>query len=211
MPYGGGVRAPELHDDSPETYYVHTPGVKVAIPSTPADAKGLLKSAIRDDNPVIFLEHKRLYFTKGEVPMDEDHLVPIGVAAVPREGRDVTIVANHTLPLKALDAAETLAAGGIDVEVVDVRTVLPLDMPTISASVRKTGRLIVAHEANRTAGWGAEVVARVADEDFHYLDAPIRRVAAKDTPVPFSEAMEEAVLPQTEELVATARALVGEG
>jgi pyruvate/2-oxoglutarate/acetoin dehydrogenase E1 component len=195
------------HSQSLEAWFMHIPGLRVVTPSTPADAKGLLKSAIRDDNPVIFLEHKRLYFTKGAVPAGE-HLVPIGVAAVRRSGRDVTVVANHTLVQKALDAAETLAVEGIDLEVIDVRTIAPLDMTTISASVRKTGRLIVAHEANRTAGWGAEVAARVAELDFHYLDAPIMRTAARDTPIPFSDVMEQAVLPQTDEIVATARALV---
>jgi pyruvate/2-oxoglutarate/acetoin dehydrogenase E1 component len=183
------------------------PGLRVVTPSTPADAKGLLKSAIRDDNPVIFLEHKRLYFTKGPVPPG-DCLVPIGVAAVRREGRDATVVANHTMVARALDAAAILESEGIDLEVIDVRTISPLDMATISASVRKTGRLIVAHEANKTGGWGAEVVARVAELDFHYLDAAIVRVAAKDAPIPFSEVMEEAVLPQTGEIVTAARALV---
>ena len=176
-------------------------------PATPADAKGLLKSAIRDDDPVLFLEHKRLYFRKGHVPAG-DWTVPIGVAAVRRTGEHVTVVANQLLVGQALDAAEVLAVSGIELEVIDVRTIAPLDMATISASVRRTGRLIVAHEANRTAGWGAEVVARVAEDDFHYLDAPIVRVAAKDAPIPFSEALERAVLPQTEEIVTTARALV---
>jgi pyruvate/2-oxoglutarate/acetoin dehydrogenase E1 component len=186
---------------------MHIPGLKVVTPSTPADAKGLLKSAIRDDDPVLFLEHKRLYFQKGPVPSG-DWTVPLGVAAVRSTGDHVTVVANQLLVGQALDAAELLAAEGIGLEVIDVRTISPLDMATISASVRRTGRLIVAHEANRTAGWGAEVVARVAEDDFHYLDAPIVRVAAKDAPIPFSDVLERAVLPQTGEIVAAARALV---
>ncbi len=195
------------HSQSLEAWFMHIPGLKVVTPATPADAKGLLKTAIRDDDPVIFLEHKRLYFTKGHVPAG-DWTVPFGVAAVRRQGNDVTVVANQLLVGQALDAAETLAAEGIELEVIDVRTISPLDMATISASVRRTGRLIVAHEANRTAGWGAEVVARVAQDDFHYLDAPIVRVAAKDAPIPFSDVLERAVLPQTSEIVAAARALI---
>jgi pyruvate/2-oxoglutarate/acetoin dehydrogenase E1 component len=195
------------HSQSLEAWFMHIPGIKVIAPATPADAKALLKAAIRDDNPVIFLEHKRLYFTKGLVPLEAEP-VPIGLAAVRRIGRDLTVVASQTMVFKALDAAETLAEEGIELEVIDVRTISPLDMATISASVRRTGRLIVAHEANRTAGWGAEVVARTAELDFHYLDAPIVRVAAKDTPVPFSDVMEQAVLPQTEEIVSAARMLV---
>jgi acetoin:2,6-dichlorophenolindophenol oxidoreductase subunit beta len=195
------------HSQSLEAWFMHVPGLRVVTPSTPADAKGLLKSAIRDDNPVIFLEHKRLYFIRGYVPLDAES-IPIGLAAVRRPGRDLTVVANHTMVAKSLEAADVLAEEGIEIEVIDVRTISPLDMPTISASVRRTGRLIVAHEANRTAGWGAEVVARAAELDFHYLDAPILRVAAKDAPIPFSEAMEQAVLPQTDEIVAAARTLI---
>jgi pyruvate dehydrogenase E1 component beta subunit len=197
------------HSQSLEAWFMHIPGLKVVTPSTPADAKGLLKSAIRDDDPVLFLEHKRLYFGKGAVPAG-DWTVPLGVAAVRRTGEHVTVVANQLLVGQALEAAEILSPLGIDLEVIDVRTISPLDMTTISASVRKTGRLIVAHEANRTAGWGAEVVARVAEEDFHYLDAPILRVAAKDAPIPFSDVLERAVLPQTGEIVAAAHALVDE-
>jgi pyruvate dehydrogenase E1 component beta subunit len=195
------------HSQSLEAWFLHVPGLKVVTPATPADAKGLLVAAIRDPDPVIFLEHKRLYFTKGEVP-EGDHVLPIGQAVVVREGRDLTVVANQTMVLRALEAAEPLAAEGIELEVIDVRTVSPLDTATISTSVRKTGRLIVAHEANRTGGWGAEVIARVADEDFHYLDAPLTRVAAKDAPIPFSEVLEQAVLPQAAELVEAARRLV---
>jgi pyruvate/2-oxoglutarate/acetoin dehydrogenase E1 component len=201
-----GAKAAQ-HSQSLEAWFMHVPGLKVVTPATPYDAKGLLKSAIRDDDPVLFLEHKRLYFTKGHVPAEE-YLVPLGQAVVRRPGDHVTVVANQLLVDQALEAAETLAAEGIGLEVIDVRTISPLDMAAISTSVRRTGRLIVAHEANRTAGWGAEVVARAAEHDFHYLDAPIVRVAAKDAPIPFSEVLERAVLPQTEEIVTAARALV---
>jgi pyruvate/2-oxoglutarate/acetoin dehydrogenase E1 component len=206
---GAGGRFGAIHSQMPVSWLLGVPGLKIACPSTPGDAKGLLKSAIRDDNPVLFLEHKRLYFGKGAVPAG-DWTVPLGVAAVRRTGEHVTVVANQLLVGQALEAAEILSPLGIDLEVIDVRTISPLDMTTISASVRKTGRLIVAHEANRTAGWGAEVVARVAEEDFHYLDAPIVRVAAKDAPIPFSDVLERAVLPQTGEIVAAAHALVDE-
>jgi pyruvate/2-oxoglutarate/acetoin dehydrogenase E1 component len=197
------------HSQSLEAWFMHVPGLKVVTPTTPYDAKGLLKAAIRDDDPVIFLEHKRLYFTKGHVPA-EDYWVPIGEALVRRPGRDVTVVANQLMVNKALDAAIALAAEGIELEVIDVRTVSPLDMQTISTSLRRTGRLLIAHEANRTAGWGAEVAARAAEEDLRYLKAPIIRVAAKDAPIPFSDILEHAVLPQTEELVAAARAMTAD-
>jgi pyruvate/2-oxoglutarate/acetoin dehydrogenase E1 component len=195
------------HSQSLEAWFMHIPGLKVVTPATPYDAKGLLKAAIRDDDPVIFLEHKRLYFEKGHVPA-EDYVVPIGEAVVRRSGQHVTVVANQMLVGQALDAAATLAEERIELEVIDVRTISPLDMATISASLRRTGRLLIAHEANRTAGWGAEVAARAAEHDFHFLDAPIVRVAAKDAPIPFSDVLERAVLPQTEEIVAAARALV---
>ncbi len=197
------------HSQSLEAWFMHIPGLKVVTPTTPYDAKGLLKSAIRDPNPVIFFEHKRLYARKGVVPAD-DYTVPIGVASVCRAGEQVTVVANQMLVVQALEAAVTLAEEGIGLEVIDVRSISPLDMATISASVRKTGRLLIAHEANRTAGWGAEVAARVAEADFHYLDAPILRVAAKDAPIPFSEVLERAILPQTSEIEAAARALVAD-
>jgi pyruvate/2-oxoglutarate/acetoin dehydrogenase E1 component len=195
------------HSQSLEAWFMHIPGLKVVTPATPYDAKGLLKASIRDDDPVIFLEHKRLYFQKGHVPA-EDYVVPIGEAVIRRSGEHVTVVANQLLVGQALDAAATLAEEGIELEVIDVRTISPLDMATISASLRRTGRLLIAHEANRTAGWGAEVAARAAEHDFHFLDAPIVRVAAKDAPIPFSDVLERAVLPQTEEIVAAARALV---
>jgi acetoin:2,6-dichlorophenolindophenol oxidoreductase subunit beta len=179
----------------------------VVTPSTPADAKGLLKSAIRDDNPVIFLEHKVLYFSKGPVPEGEA-VVPLGVADIKREGRDVTVVGVHTMVGKALKAAEQLAQEGIELEVIDPRTLVPLDEQTIIESVKKTGRLIVSHEAYTNAGYGAEIISRVVEAAFDYLDAPPLRVCARDVPVPYSAPLETAALPQIDDLVAAARALV---
>jgi pyruvate dehydrogenase E1 component beta subunit len=179
----------------------------VVTPSTPADAKGLLKSAIRDDNPVIFLEHKVLYFAKGPVPVD-DYTTPLGVADVKRVGRDVTIVGIHTMVGKALTAAEQLAAEGIEVEVIDPRTLVPLDLDTIVDSVKKTGRLIVSHEAYTRGGYGGEIITSVIEAAFDYLDAPPLRVCSKNVPVPYAANLEAAALPQVEDLVTAARALV---
>ncbi len=195
------------HSQSLEAWFMHVPGLKVVTPATPFDAKGLLKSSIRDPNPVIFLEHKRLYQTKGEVP-EIEYLVPLGRADIKRIGRDVTIVSNQTMVLKALEAADDLSLSGIEAEIVDVRTLKPVDMETILESVRKTSRLIVAHEANVFAGWGAEIVARVAEVGFELLDAPMMRVGAKDSPIPYSEPLEMAILPDKDALVAAARAVV---
>ena len=206
MPYGGGVRAPELHDDSPETFYVHIPGVKVAIPSAPADAKGLLAAAIRDDDPVMFIEHKLLYRTKGDVPAGE-HLVPLGRADVKRPGRDLTIVSWSRELVFSLEAAETLAGEGIEAEVVDVRTLVPLDVATILASVRRTRHCLVVHEAIKRGGYGAEIAALVAEEAFDDLDAPPKRLAGLDTPIPYAKHLERSVVPQVEDIVAAARAL----
>lgn len=194
------------HSQSLEAWFMHVPGLKVVTPATPYDAKGLLKAAIRDPNPVLFLEHKRLYQTTGVVPEGE-YLLPIGKADIKRVGRDVTIVSNHTMVLKSLEAAELLAASGIEAEVIDVRTLKPLDMTTILDSVRRTSRLVVAHESNVFAGWGAEVVAKVAELGFSSLDAPILRVGAKDSPIPYSEPLEAAILPSTDDIVAAARSV----
>ena len=194
------------HSQSLEAWFMHVPGLKLVTPATPYDAKGLLKSAIRDPNPVLFLEHKRLYQTKGAVPEGE-YLIPIGQADIKRPGRDVTIVASQTMVLKSLEAADALAARGIEAEVVDVRSLKPLDMATILASVRRTSRLVIAHEANVFAGWGAEVAARVAEAGFDSLDAPILRVGAKDSPIPYSEPLELAILPSTEDIVAATRSV----
>lgn len=195
------------HSQSLEAWFMHVPGLKVVTPATPFDAKGLLKSAIRDPNPVVFLEHKRLYRTTGEVPAGE-YLVPIGRADIKRNGRDVTIVSSQTMVLETLEAANDLSASGIEVEVVDVRTLKPLDMETILDSVRKTSRLIVVHEANVFAGWGAEILARVAQVGFDLLDAPMLRVGAKDAPIPYSEPLEAAILPDKEDIVAAVRTTV---
>jgi pyruvate/2-oxoglutarate/acetoin dehydrogenase E1 component len=204
---GAGRGNAAQHSQSLEAWFCHIPGLKVVTPSTPADAKGLLKSAIRDDNPVIFLEHKVLYFSKGPVP-EGDYTIPLGVADIKREGKDVTVVGIHTMVGKALKAAEELAAEGVELEVIDPRTLVPLDEKTIIDSVKKTGRLIVSHEAYTRGGYGAEIIARVVDAAFDYLDAPPMRVCARDVPVPYAAVLETAALPQVEDLVAAARALV---
>jgi pyruvate dehydrogenase E1 component beta subunit len=204
---GAGRGNAAQHSQSLEAWFCHIPGLKVVTPSTPADAKGLLKSAIRDDNPVIFLEHKVLYFSKGNVPEGE-YTVPLGVADIRRQGKDVTVVGVHTMVGKALQAAEQLADEGIELEVIDPRTLVPLDEGTIIESVKKTGRLIVSHEAYTRGGYGAEIIARVVDKAFDYLDAPPLRVCARDVPVPYSAVLETAALPQVEDLVAAARSLV---
>ncbi|MCL5046032.1 MAG: alpha-ketoacid dehydrogenase subunit beta, partial [Actinobacteria bacterium] len=191
---GGGLRAAAQHSQCLEAMFSHIPGLKVVMPSTPADAKGLLKASIRDDNPVIFLEHKALYASKGPVP-EEDFVTPLGKAEVKRSGRDVTLVATSMMVHKALSTANKLAQEGIEVEVVDPRTLVPLDKDTILNSVKKTGRAVIAHEAVKTGGFGGEVAAIIAEEAFDYLNAPIKRVAAPDTPVPFSPPMEDYFLP----------------
>ena len=204
---GAGRGNAAQHSQSLEAWFCHIPGLKVVTPSTPADAKGLLKSAIRDDNPVIFLEHKVLYFSKGPVP-EGDQTVPLGVADIKRPGRDVTVVGIHTMVGKAITAAEQLSAEGIELEVIDPRTLVPLDLDTIVESVKKTGRLIVSHEAYTRGGYGAEIITSVIDAAFDYLDAPPLRVCARNVPVPYSASLEQAALPQVEDLVAAARALV---
>lgn len=186
---GGGRGNAAQHSQSLETIFTHIPGIKVALPSTPHDAKGLLKSAIRDDNPVVVIEHKLLYNTKGPVP-EGDYTIPLGQADIKRAGRDVTLVSLSRTVLHSLEAAE-----GISVEVIDLRCTVPLDLETVLASVRKTGRLVVAHEAHRRLGIGAEIAALVQEHAFDYLDAPIVRVAALDVPIPASKPLEEAVLP----------------
>jgi pyruvate/2-oxoglutarate/acetoin dehydrogenase E1 component len=204
---GAGRGNAAQHSQSLEAWFCHVPGLKVVTPSTPADAKGLLISAIRDDNPVVFLEHKLLYGTKGVVPAGA-YTIPLGVADVKRPGRHVTIVATHMMVLKALQAAERLAEEGIELEVIDPRTLVPLDEATIVDSVKKTGRLIVSHEAATRGGYGAEIVARVVELAFDYLDGPPLRVCGKDVPIPYSAVLEEAALPQVADLVTAARALV---
>jgi pyruvate dehydrogenase E1 component beta subunit len=191
---GGGRGNGAQHSQSLETIFTHIPGIKVALPSTPHDAKGLLKSAIRDDNPVVVIEHKLLYNTKGPVP-EGDYTIPLGQADVKCAGRDVTLVSLSRTVLHSLEAAEAAQAEGISVEVIDLRCTVPLDLETVLASVRKTGRLVVAHEAHRRLGIGAEIAALVQEHAFDYLDAPIVRVAALDVPIPASKPLEDAVLP----------------
>jgi pyruvate dehydrogenase E1 component beta subunit len=203
-PDGAARSAAAQHSQSLEAWFVHVPGLKVVIPSNPADAKGLLKAAIRDDNPVLYFENKDLFRMKGPVP-DGEFLVPIGKAKVVREGRDVTIVSYSITLHKALKAAERLAEEGIEAEVIDLRTIVPLDKETIFASVKKTKHLVIAHEATKNGGVGSEVAAVVAEEIIDYLDGPIKRVGAKFVPIPFSPALEPLMLPQVEDIIAAVK------
>src|SRR5262245_34728050 len=185
-PYGGGIRGGHYHSQSPEAYFVHTPGLKVVIPSNPYDAKGLLLSAIRGDDPVIFMEPKRVYrAAKGEVPT-EDYTVPIGQAKILREGSQLTVLCYGAMVHTCLEAAERAVAEGLDPEIIDLRTLLPLDSETVLASVRKTGRVVIAHEAPKTCGYGAELAAMIAEKALLSLEAPIARVAGFDTPFPYT-------------------------
>jgi pyruvate/2-oxoglutarate/acetoin dehydrogenase E1 component len=206
MPYGGGVRAPELHDDSPETYYVHTPGVKVAIPSTPADAKGLLAAAIRDPDPVVVLEPKLHYRTiRGEVP-DGEHVVPLGKARVAREGTDVTLVAYGSMVPLCEKAADALV-GEASVEVLDIRTLKPLDEESLLASAAKTGRVVIVQEAPRTLGYGAELAAILAEKAILDLHGPVLRVTGYDVPYPYWQ-IEDAYMPSVERVLDAVRKLL---
>ena len=203
----GGIGLGAQHSQSFEAWFVHVPGLKVVMPSTPYDAKGLLKAAIRDPNPVIFLEPGVLYGTSGTVP-EEDYVIPLGKADIKREGKDATIVVWGTMVLKALNAARTLAGEGIEVEVIDPRTLRPLDIETIIESVKKTGRLVVAHEAMKTCGVGAEIAALVQEKAFDYLDAPIKRVATPDVIIPVNRNLERIVLPQEEQIVEAVKSVL---
>jgi pyruvate dehydrogenase E1 component beta subunit len=206
MPYGGGVRAPELHDDSPETYYVHTPGIKVAIPSTPADAKGLLAAAIRDPDPVVIFEPKLVYRTaRGEVP-EGDYTVPLGRARTAREGADVTLIAYGAMVHVCERAAESLAAEA-SCEVIDIRSLRPLDEAAILASVAKTGRAVIVHEAPRTVGFGAELAALLAERAIFDLQGPVLRVTGYDVPYPYWT-LEDSYVPSVERVVAAVRKLL---
>lgn len=207
LPSGVVGGAGAEHSQSLETLGMHIAGLKVVVPATPADAKGLLKSAIRDPNPVLFFEHKALYRVKGQVPEDPDVVVPFGVANVARQGSGMTVVATGLMVGRALEAAERLAAQGIDVEVIDPRTLVPLDIDTIVRSVEKTHRLMVVHEASRTAGFGAEIAAQVQERAFFALDAPVWRVCGTDTPLPQDPALEQLCIPSVEEIVTAATAL----
>jgi 2-oxoisovalerate dehydrogenase E1 component beta subunit len=206
-PSGGGVHGGPFHSANPEMYFVHTPGLKVVYPSTAYDAKGLLKSAIRDNNPVLFFEHKFLYRRiKGDIPTDE-YTVPIGKAVVRREGRDLTIVSYAAMAHVAFEAAAQLAKEGIEAEVIDLRTLLPLDREAILGSVKKTNKLLIVHEDTRTGGIAGEIAAVVCEGAFEDLDGPIMRVTGLDTPVPYSPPLEEKFLPNAEKVAAAAREL----
>ncbi len=208
-PQGGAGRGNAAQpSQSLEAWFTHVAGLKVVMPATPADAKGLLAAAIRDDDPVMFIEHKLLYRTKGPVPAGE-YVIPLGKADVKRAGRDLTIVTWSREVLFALEAAETLARDGIEAEVIDLRSLVPLDRETILASVRRTRRLLVVHEAILRGGYGGEIAALVAEEAFDDLDAPPRRLAGVETPIPYAAHLERGVVPQVEDIVRVAREIVG--
>jgi pyruvate/2-oxoglutarate/acetoin dehydrogenase E1 component len=206
-PSGGGVHGGPFHSQNPEMYFTHTPGLKVIYPATAYDAKGLMKSAIRDNNPVLFFEHKFLYRRIKEELPEGEYLVPIGKAAVKREGRHLTIISYAAMLHTSLEAAETLAREGIECEVIDLRTLLPLDKETILTSVKKTNKLLIAHEDTRTGGIAGEIAAIVCEGAFDDLDGPIVRVTSLDTPVPYSPPLEEHFLPNAEKIVTAAREL----
>ena len=193
------------HSQSLETIFAHMPGIKIALPSSPADAAGLLRTAIRDDNPVMVFEHKMLYTSKGEVPDDPDFMIPFGKANVVREGKNVTVIGTHTYVGRAVAAAEKLKEEGIDVEVIDPRTLVPFDKETIINSVKKTGRAVVVHEAHKFCGFGGEIASIIMEDAFNYLDAPVIRLGAKACPLPFNLGLENAVVPQEADIIETVR------
>ena len=207
-PSGGGVHGGPFHSLNPEAFFMNTPGLKIVAPSTAYDAKGLLKAAIRDDDPVIYIEHKYLYRRIKEHLPEKDYIVPIGKAAVRREGKDLTIITWGAMVYTALEAAEQLALDGASVEVIDLRSLLPYDEEAILSSVAKTNRAIVLHEATLTGGVGGEFAAVIADKAFDYLDAPVRRVASIDSPVPYSPPLESFFLPNKDKVLAAARDLL---
>ncbi|MCZ2074862.1 MAG: alpha-ketoacid dehydrogenase subunit beta [Bryobacterales bacterium] len=208
-PSGGGIHGGPFHSQNPEAWFVHTPGLKVITPSTAYDAKGLVKSAIRDNDPVIFFEHKALYRrVKEELPR-EDYTVPIGKARVFREGSDLSIITYGAMVYVAEEAATELEKEGISLEIVDLRTLLPIDEGTVLESVKKTSRVILLHEDTLTGGIGGEIAARIGEKAFEYLDAPVMRIAAPDTPVPYSPPLEEAFLPNPQKVLEKARQLLG--
>lgn len=206
-PDGGGLSAAAHHSQCLESWFVHTPGLKVVVPSEPADVKGLITSSLRDNDPVIFFQHKKLFAQKGPVPEGE-YLIPLGKADIKRQGRDLTIITYSRMTYFSLEAAEQLAREGIEVEVIDLRTLKPLDFDLIAESVKKTYRALVVHEACLTGGFGAEIAARIGQELFDALDAPVTRIGAKDVPIPFSPVMENFVLPQVSDIVKGARQVV---
>lgn len=206
-PFGAGVNIASHHSQSLEAWFMHVPGMYVAVPSTPYDAKGLLKTAIRGENPVFFCEHKLLYLIQGDVP-EEEYLIPFGVAEIKKEGADATVVATSYMVHSALKAAEILAKDAVSVEVVDPRTLTPLDKETIKGSVKKTGRAVIVSEDCKTGGVGAEIAAVIAEEAIDYLDAPIKRVSARDTPIPFSPPLEQFVIPNEKSIVKAVKEIV---
>ncbi|MDQ1560377.1 MAG: pyruvate dehydrogenase component beta subunit [Pyrinomonadaceae bacterium] len=204
-PNGSAYQVSSQHSQALESWYAHFPGLKVVMPSTAADAKGLLKSAIRDDDPVIFMEQERMYGMKGEVPDDPDFTIPLGVADIKREGKDATIVARSlTVPL-ALKAAEELEKEGVSVEVVDPRTIRPLDIDTIIRSVQKTNRVVIVEESHAFCGVGAEISAQIMERAFDYLDAPVKRISSADAPMPYAKNLEQLALPDVAKIVAAVR------
>jgi pyruvate dehydrogenase E1 component beta subunit len=207
-PAGSGTGAAEHHSQSFESWFVHVPGLKVVMPCTPYDVKGLLVSAIRDDNPVVFVEHKLLYKTKGDVP-EELYEIPLGKADVKREGKDLTIVAYSIMVQRSLQAADELAQEGIEVEIVDPRTLRPLDTETIVSSVKKTGKVLIVHESVKTGGFGGELAGVISEsEAFGYLEAPIIRLAGREVPIPYNRSLEYKAVPQVEDIIQKARELV---
>jgi pyruvate dehydrogenase E1 component beta subunit len=204
---GGGRGNAAQHSQSLETIFTHIPGLKVVLPATPYDAKGLLKSAFREENPIVFVEHKLLYATRGPVP-EEEYTIPLGQAEIKRAGDDVTLVSLSRTVLHALEAAEAMAQEGVSVEVIDLRCTVPMDLETILESVRKTNRLVVAHESHRRLGIGAEIAALVQEHAFDHLDAPIERVGAMDVPIPYSQPLESRVLPGVDHILEAIRHVI---
>jgi pyruvate dehydrogenase E1 component beta subunit len=198
---GGGRQLGATHSQTPDVVFAHFPGLKVVAPGTPADAKGLLKAAIRSDDPVMFIEHATLYQVRGEVPDDEDFVVPIGISDVKRPGKDVTIVSYSKMLQTSLQAAEELAKEGVDAEVIDLRTLRPIDTRSIVESIKKTNRMVVVEEGWRAYGIGAEIASRVTELAFDYLDAPVRRVAQAEVPLPYNRRLEQMALPQVPDIV----------
>ncbi len=204
-PGGSAYQVSSQHSQALESWFAYFPGLKVVMPSTPADAKGLLKSSIRDDDPVIFIEQERMYGMKGEVPEDEDFTIPLGVADVKREGTDATIIARSLMVPTALKAAEELEKDGVSCEVIDPRTIRPLDIETIITSVKKTNRVVIAEESHAFCGVGAEISAEIHERAFDYLDAPVKRISGADVPMPYAKNLERLAIPDVEQIVAAVR------
>ena len=209
MQSGAGRGKAAQHSQSFEAIYSHIPGLKVVMPSTPYDAKGLFKTAIRDNDPVVYMEHGSLYGIKGQIP-EEDYTIPMGAGDIKREGKDISIITYSYMVHKALAAAETLEADGIDAEIVDLRTLRPMDTEIIIDSVKKTHRVVVLHEACITGGIGGEIVAKIAENVFDYIDAPIKRVGIPDVPIPYAKSLEDTIVPTKEKLIACIKAVMEE-